>query len=164
MLTSITSPLEEEYIILYILNVLPVQYNSFKKIIRARSHPISIIDLQELFLIEDQQLETNSSTLSQDHSFLYSSFIASQKIEEKHSDTETSTNNARQSKGGHGRGSGRATSIAPSCFARFGKVKDTQHTSVITGWIQCFKNHSPIMHHVLVFLNRFQQVINLSQH
>lgn len=60
-LATVSSPLEEEDIILYILNGLPSHFNSFKTTIRTRSETITVSELQELLLIKDQQLETSSA-------------------------------------------------------------------------------------------------------
>lgn len=78
MLASVSAPLDED-IILYILNGLPAQYNSFKTAIRAISHQISVIDLQELLLIEEHQLDSASVITTQENSYPASVLLAMQK-------------------------------------------------------------------------------------
>lgn len=55
-LAIVSTPLEEEDIIFYILNGLPQDFNPFKTTIRMRCQSISVQELQELLLIEEQEV------------------------------------------------------------------------------------------------------------
>lgn len=58
-LASISAPLEDEDIVLYILNGLPLAYNLFKTVVCTRAQHITLLELHDLLLIEEQQLQTS---------------------------------------------------------------------------------------------------------
>lgn len=53
MLMAVGSPIDDEDITLHILNGLPDKFNAFNTTVRLRPQSISIIELQDLFLVEE---------------------------------------------------------------------------------------------------------------
>ena len=58
-LALVSSPVDDEDLILLILNCLPDEYNALKTTVRARSGPISIEQLCSLFCFESIHVETS---------------------------------------------------------------------------------------------------------
>lgn len=72
-LALVSSPVEEEDLILIVLNGLPVEYNSLKTAIRARPESITMSDLSSLLCLEALHVESEShpsSSLS-DHCCIF---------------------------------------------------------------------------------------------
>ena len=53
----VSSPIDADDLIIYTLNGLPAEYNSFKTSIRTRSSAISIEELHVLLLVEELNME-----------------------------------------------------------------------------------------------------------
>lgn len=63
-LASASSPIDEDDIIIYVLNGLPPEYESFKTSVRIRSEPMSLEELQVLLLSEEMNIEATLKPVS----------------------------------------------------------------------------------------------------
>ncbi|XXG59573.1 hypothetical protein AAC387_Pa04g1633 [Persea americana] len=102
-LAVVSSPVDADDLVLYTLNGLPVEYNSFKTSICTRSSAISIEELHVPLLVEEPNMD---GTQSQTTDYTASAFVSSKSTGDGHSNEGSGHGYGRSnnSKGGRNRG------------------------------------------------------------
>lgn len=78
MLVAVSSPIDEEDMVLHILNGLSAEFNSIKTAIKTRPQAISLPELQDLLIIKDQQICLPALVMSFNNNVLSFAFITKQ--------------------------------------------------------------------------------------